>query len=674
MTDELSPEYKLKSYITNPAHHLKTGAIKAFFLRADMIAIDPTPADSRQGVINIMQFYGLEPPENVLNVFISEYEAARPNVPKWKGRQAAPVIPGNLPPVPFHAEPNPEKAESLEHSHGSQASDRPQGLERVQAGDFSGLAGWDLQANEQRGNTEGPADPGTIKEIENIANRINNMYIFFFLWIEAAYKFPGLIDTWNKAIKTEKNQFIKSIMIMALIMQNVPQAKSEILESVLKLAGVLKLLNDFKNKKEPELLTALQVLKGLAKEEIKAIKTIKSEYRQIIQVFKLKKSPELRQKAKTLFELSIEDFKNSFPFYGLQADLLIYLTMAAHSTGFISLCQTIKDLLDVNIPADKETEINDTLAALYPSYLLPELGKPKAALNYELGRDLLTKELFFPAKRAARQIKADPRQGLFKFMFLFPTKKIKTGTAEISILFDVSGLAALPPEERRINEYDALIHNVISSIYNAGNEVISINQIYEKMGYSRDTMTKEARAAIIKSIDKMRKTDIMASRTDGDIKAFPGGFQSYRGAILQAEYFTGHRNGKIIDCVRIARQPILNQIPKERNMMYYVSFDLLKFPYHFTNENIRLWHILVQRLGLMKHKGQNLLSLDTLFKECGITGKEKRRQTKKKIIKTLELFSKGGGNAECDILQGFTEIEAEGGGTAFKIDFKKDCQ
>lgn len=330
--------------------------------------------------------------------------------------------------------------------------------------------------------------------------------------------------------------------------------------------------------------------------------------------------------------------------------LIFYMAKAVNAPDFKDKGQgdLFTDFLDVPIPPHLKPEISRLLIAAFPAYLLPRKGHAAPAENYLLGYDSLSRDFF--RREAARQhkiiVSEKQGQGLFSFEYETAQHNLKYGNASIKIILDISALWNMPPADRALNEFDGLIYRTIASLYYAGNTEISVNTIFERMGHKKSiSPTEKEKEKIMQSIRKMRKIDIIATRTEADCKAFPGGFTEYKlQALLNADLQGRSINGTAAECAIIKAAPVLTQIPLERKQIYYIDFSYLKMPLAITVKNIELWHWLNYQINLIKSKKNNGIIFETCFKQLGITTAQAKQRTKTKILKLLQCWKQCGQN------------------------------
>ena len=192
---------------------------------------------------------------------------------------------------------------------------------------------------------------------------------------------------------------------------------------------------------------------------------------------------------------------------------------------------------------------------------------------------------------------------------------------------------------RQLEPYDKRVYLAVAALFNAGNDVISITQIYNAMGYSGRIGAndiKKINAALTKMsgarlyVDNMQEATAYKQR-----KHF-----KYDGALLPMERVQAIINGQTAEAaIHIFREPPMVSFARERKQITTVQVKLLDTPLSKTNANIELEDYLIEEIAHIK-KGHisNKMLFDTIYEKTGIKQKKQRQRAPEKIRKLLEHY------------------------------------
>ena len=150
-------------------------------------------------------------------------------------------------------------------------------------------------------------------------------------------------------------------------------------------------------------------------------------------------------------------------------------------------------------------------------------------------------------------------------LLLKKTKKTEV-TTKFSLSYDTENIEGL----EKINNFDKLVSNAITSLYVCGNRVISPDQIYYAyQGNNENRPTKKILEKIRQSVDKQRKANITIKcesevenfHSDEDIKSI-----EYSGYLLPIEYIKAEtNNGKIKEGYHLLAPPTIYRYESQVN-------------------------------------------------------------------------------------------------------------
>ena len=209
---------------------------------------------------------------------------------------------------------------------------------------------------------------------------------------------------------------------------------------------------------------------------------------------------------------------------------------------------------------------------------------------------------------------------------------------------------------KRLSYYDKLVYMAISALFNAGNNVITLSQIYYTMGHTKRPGGGDL-SKINDSVTKMAKAWITV---DNKLEAAVYKYKrfEYDGSLLPLERGTAIVNGKLTEAaLHVFREPPLISFAKQRKQVTTVSVRLLQSPGKKTEFSMQIEDYLIERIAKEKDAAKKRkkkktcrVLLKTVYKHIGIPDGSKmsnaERQKKKRahdqIKKYLEHYRKEG--------------------------------
>lgn len=176
-----------------------------------------------------------------------------------------------------------------------------------------------------------------------------------------------------------------------------------------------------------------------------------------------------------------------------------------------------------------------------------------------------------------------------------------------------------------IGLFDRTVFNAIVSLYDAGNNVITVDMIINAMrGNSlKAHPSEDQRAQVLSSVRKL-STLRMTINTD-QCKDYYEGLQSLatEGSVLYTKFVTAnYRNNTWDTAIQIIEAPLMFQYAKAVGQIARTDIKLLNCPIQNTKENILLQNYLYNRiLSMSKNSLPNYktILLETILTEIGIT-------------------------------------------------------
>ena len=221
------------------------------------------------------------------------------------------------------------------------------------------------------------------------------------------------------------------------------------------------------------------------------------------------------------------------------------------------------------------------------------------------------------------------------------------------------------PEIQRLTAYDKEIHNAVISLYNAGNQYLSPNIIYnvlsgnrEYKDGSRKSLTVSARQEVIFSLTKMRQTSMEINATK-EGRAFNGDEYKYSGRLLPSDFVSGVslNNNPVQYCLHLLRSPPLLEYSKVRRQLTSVDVCLLGVLSSRAN-HVVIRNYLLRELLWMKHskKRKRVIRYDTLQEYIGSVSSgsndditHRRKRLRANVIRCLNYW------VSQDFIKGYRE-------------------
>lgn len=197
---------------------------------------------------------------------------------------------------------------------------------------------------------------------------------------------------------------------------------------------------------------------------------------------------------------------------------------------------------------------------------------------------------------------------------------------------------------KKLTPFDKRVYIAVSALFNAGNEVITLTQIYYAMGYTGKPAEKQI-TRINDAVEKLRKSYITFDNENEaqSISNYPR--FKYNGYLLPIESITATINGKLTEsAIKMFREPPLMTFAKQRNQVTTITIKLLQSPVNKTDANLAIDDYLLERISKEKRKGVKSCRLlyETIYKRANITQKMQRKRAPEKIRKYLGYYKQQG--------------------------------
>lgn len=222
-----------------------------------------------------------------------------------------------------------------------------------------------------------------------------------------------------------------------------------------------------------------------------------------------------------------------------------------------------------------------------------------------------------------------------------------------SIDFDFEELPKGITVTKRLTPFDKRVYIAISSLYNAGNTIITLTQMYYAMGNSGKPSSNQLKR-IYNAVTKMASARVFVDNTQ-EATAYKYDKFVYDGALLPMERGTALVNGQLADAaIHPLREPPIMTFAKDRNQITTVSVKLLQSPFNKTDANLAIDDYLLERISRAKKGNQpHRILFKTLFDHAKITTKKQRDRAPDKVKGYLAYYQ------QCGFIKRFT-VEKDG--------------
>lgn len=203
---------------------------------------------------------------------------------------------------------------------------------------------------------------------------------------------------------------------------------------------------------------------------------------------------------------------------------------------------------------------------------------------------------------------------------------------------------------RKLEPYDKRVYLAIAAIFNDGYDVMSVQQIYNAMGYTgrmSATDIKKINAAITKMNGAHIYIDNIAEHSVYNYDHF-----KYDGVLLPMERIQAIINGQPVEAaIHIFREPPMVSFARDRKQITKLDIKLLDTPLSKTNANIQLEDFLLEEINRIKKGKRNPKMLYTsIYEAAGITQKKQKQRAPEKIKQLLTHY------IACGHIKGYEEV------------------
>lgn len=193
---------------------------------------------------------------------------------------------------------------------------------------------------------------------------------------------------------------------------------------------------------------------------------------------------------------------------------------------------------------------------------------------------------------------------------------------------------------RKLEPYDKRVYVAIAARFNAGYDMMTIQQIYNDMGYTGRAGASDIEkinAAITKMKIAQLYIDNLAEASNYKYDHF-----KYDGSLLPMERITAIINGQTAEAaIHVFREPPMVSFARKRKQLTTVEIKLFNSPLNKTNANIALEDYLIEEIARIKKGGRNSKMLyKTIYENANITTAKQKQRAPEKIKQLLDHYIK----------------------------------
>jgi len=211
---------------------------------------------------------------------------------------------------------------------------------------------------------------------------------------------------------------------------------------------------------------------------------------------------------------------------------------------------------------------------------------------------------------------------------------------------------------KTLSQFDKRICCAIASLYNEGNTIVTLNQIYKVATGTNTTPNSNQRKKVYDALSKMRKTSIYID-TKFEGLNYPNQEIVYDGSVISFDRVTSKINGGISDAaIRILSEPPLIKFARDRNQITTIDIKYLGTPINHTELSLAIEDYLIQRISHAKRgNSPKKILLKTLYQNIGISeNKDKKHKAYQKLDPILSHYQKTGFISGYKITDEYIEI------------------
>ena len=197
---------------------------------------------------------------------------------------------------------------------------------------------------------------------------------------------------------------------------------------------------------------------------------------------------------------------------------------------------------------------------------------------------------------------------------------------------------------KSLSQFDKRICSAVASLYNAGNSIVTLTQIYKVSTGKNNRPNSRQLKKINDALSKMRKTTIYIN-TKFEGLNYPNQELVYDGNVISFDRVTHSFSGCLSEAaIRILSEPPLIKFARDRKQITTINVALLNTPVNQNELSLSIEDYLIQRISHAKrgHQPTKIL-LKTLYQNLGIANnKDKKHKANQKLDPILKYYKESG--------------------------------
>lgn len=195
---------------------------------------------------------------------------------------------------------------------------------------------------------------------------------------------------------------------------------------------------------------------------------------------------------------------------------------------------------------------------------------------------------------------------------------------------------------KRLTPYDKRTYIAVSALFNAGNSLVTLTQVYYAMGYT-GRPGKGDLDRINASITKMTGARIYVNN-EQEADAYRYDKFVYDGSLLPLERASVVARGALTDAaIHIFREPPVISFAKQRRQVTTIDVKLLQSPISKTEGNLLIDDYLIERISRAKKGRQpRRILYKTLYEKARAVTAKQRQRIPEKVRRYLDHYQQCG--------------------------------
>lgn len=204
---------------------------------------------------------------------------------------------------------------------------------------------------------------------------------------------------------------------------------------------------------------------------------------------------------------------------------------------------------------------------------------------------------------------------------------------------------------RKLEPYDKRVYLAVAARFNAGYDVMTVQQIYNDMGYTGRAGASDIRK-INAALTKMRSAQLFIDNI-AEAKSYKYDHFKYDGALLPMERIQAIINGQTAEAaIHLFREPPMVSFARERKQLTTIDIKLLDTPLNKTNANIALEDYLIEEIARIKKGNRsNKMLYETIYENTGIKTAKQKQRAPEKIRQLLSYYE------ACKFIKNYKEMK-----------------